>query len=77
MIIKFRLRKASRNQALNWLIANKIKFPHEQNNYYGEDLFHGWRFISGDDANIYFANCIDKGICRYELDSFNSYELAL
>jgi len=66
MIIKFRLRKVSRNQALNWLRLNKITFPTFKESYIGDDLFNGWRFIAGIDGVMYFANCIDKGICEIE-----------
>ena len=67
-IIKLSLKnKPSRRQVINWLKFNKIRFPIMSEPYIGPDLFYGWRFITGLDGIVYFANCVDEGITEYEL----------
>ena len=36
------------------------------------EIFHGWRFVSGLDNIVYFANGIDPGITVEELVRFQS-----
>ena len=75
MIIKFRLRKrATRNQALNWLVNNYQLFPMMKIDEISRDIFHGWRFINVSGIN-YFANCIESGISENEFNGikYHSY----
>ena len=76
MIIKFRLRKrATRNQALNWLLLNYDYFPLLRIGEVREDMFHGWRFINVEGIN-YFANCIESGISEKEFNGIKWHAYA-
>lgn len=68
-VINFRLkRKPSRQQVINWAVANNIIFPNlSESNPVTENIFHGWRFIYGTDGVVYLANCIDLGITKDEI----------
>lgn len=67
-VIKFKRIKASRSQALNWLVLNSVYFPAlSGSDPIGPDLFHGWRFVLSTDGLVYFANCIEAGITESEL----------
>ena len=69
-IITFRLKKSpTRENALNWLRFFKIEFPDDES---FDDKFHGWRFIKGLDGIVYFANCIEPGITKSELESIKT-----
>jgi len=73
-IIQFRLNyNPSRQQALQWLSQHYIGFPNSGvTSVYSVEIFHGWRFVSGLDNIVYFANCIDAGIGEEELMKFQS-----
>lgn len=76
MIIKFRLRKrATRNQALNWLLNNYQCFPIMEIDEISADIFHGWRFINVYGIN-YFANCIESGISENEFNGIKCHAYA-
>lgn len=67
-VFKFKRIRASREQAMNWLVQSSTKFPElsEQDPATAE-VFHGWRFVLGTDGVLYFANCIEPGITEAEL----------
>lgn len=68
MVLKFRLkRKPSREQAINWLVQNNIKFPTVLDNEIGPDTFHGWRFVRGLDGIMYFGCGTHPGIIEDEV----------
>lgn len=68
-VVKLRLKKpVSRKQAMSWLAKNVQNYPEMKNSDISEDIFHGWRFVRGTDGIVYFANCIDAGICEDEIN---------
>ena len=73
-IIQFRLNyNPSRQQALQWLSQHYVGFPNfGRTSVYSVEIFHGWRFVSGLDNIVYFANGIDPGITVEELVRFQS-----
>jgi len=76
-ILRFKLRYSpKRDQAKIWLKGNIKNFPSDVKNHIGEDLFHGWRFISSTDGKIYFANCIEPGIGFEEFEELDKNYVA-
>lgn len=47
-----------------------MSFPQmeELNQICGPNLFFGWKFIRGIDGVVYFANCIEPGITKEEVE---------
>jgi hypothetical protein len=71
-VVNFRpSKRPSRQQAKQWLAANMDSFPDMQDDI-GPNIFHGWRFVRGLDGIIYFANCIEPGICESEFQKFTA-----
>lgn len=68
MVIRFKPKtKPTRDHVKRWISRNFDKFPSFIPGDIGPDMFHGWRFVRGDDGVIYFANCIDRGITEGEV----------
>ena len=69
-ILRFRLKKkATREQALNWLSLNCNTWPARGKDGKANSLqFYGWKFIESLEGVVYFANCIDRGITKADLD---------
>ncbi len=62
-VLGFRLRtRPTRDQAKQWLVANVAAFPEALPGDVGPSLFHGWRFVRSTDGDVYFANCVERGI---------------
>ena len=76
-IEKFSLgKRPDRKHVLQWLSANIDKYPEHPDKYIGPDLFHGWRFIVSLEGILYFANCIEPGICEVEFEVWRLQNIA-
>lgn len=66
-IVKFKIKgRITRKQAINWL--SQKSFDWDSFHGVSENIFHEWRFIRSTDGEVYFANCIDRGITKSELE---------
>lgn len=72
-VVQFRRRaRVTRLQAIQWFSQHVDVFPSLGEPFVGPEMFHGWRFVTGTDGVVYFANCIDPGIDERELLDFKS-----
>lgn len=66
-VLNFRLKKkATRQQAINWLVLNCDIWPVTEDEESNAIKFHGWQFIESLEGTIYFADCIERGITEVE-----------
>ena len=57
----------SRVRAMDFLLNNYERFPVLPVGVFSwRHLFEGWGFTKGDDDTLYFADCINPGICEDE-----------